>query len=81
MDIDLASDRLLTTREVCRAIGWTASTLWRNYTSGTFPRPIFVNEQRRWPASAVNEWLAGQVARPPSARRRGAGLRNVPKAE
>jgi len=77
--IDLANgDRLMPTGETCHACGGISpSTLWRWYTEGDFPRPQYVLERRFWLRSEVEAWLGAQFARPASARRRGAGLRNV----
>lgn len=50
------------------------STIWRLYTTGKFPAPVFIGERRTWLESELLAWVAEQAARPRPARR---GNKNI----
>ena len=70
----LSLARLIGIAEVERATDLHRTTIWRKCRTGAFPAPIYVGDLRKWPETAIAEWLALQAARPASARRGGRNL-------
>ena len=54
-------DRLLHREEVETRVGLARTTLYRKMREGSFPIPVKVGARAvRWPASEIEEWLAGR---------------------
>lgn len=54
-------DRLLRRAEVQSRCGIARTTIYRLMRSGLFPEPVKVGPRAvRWPASEIEEWLAGR---------------------
>ena len=54
-------DRLLHRAEVEERTGLARTTLYRKMRKGSFPIPVKVGARAvRWPASEIEEWLAGR---------------------
>ncbi|MGR3782967.1 MAG: helix-turn-helix transcriptional regulator [Albimonas sp.] len=52
------SDRILRRPEVERAIGLSASTLYKMMEDGLFPRPLRIGRRAvGWPESVVRNWI------------------------
>ena len=59
----LASETLLTVREVAALRRSGVSTVWRDVARGTFPRPIYVTSRApRWRLADVREIVAARAA-------------------
>jgi prophage regulatory protein len=57
-------EKLMRLREVLDQTGLARSTARRMIQQGTFPAPIHINGARlaRWSSSAVDSWVAEQIA-------------------
>ena len=61
--------QLLDVNEVAAMLTCSARHVWRMADGGRFPRPISIGVKlKRWPRSAVTQWVADQ-AKPVTARR------------
>lgn len=51
-------DQFLSKKEVCRATGRSATSLWRDCNAGTFPAPRQIGIGRvAWLKSEVADWM------------------------
>ena len=50
-------DRLLGIAEVEKVCGISRQTIWRHVDEGKFPAPNYVGNVRKWPESAIKQWL------------------------
>jgi predicted DNA-binding transcriptional regulator AlpA len=58
----IASETLLTVREVAALRRSGVSTVWRDVAHGTFPRPIYVTSRApRWPLADVRAIIAARA--------------------
>ena len=52
-------DTMLTCKQLTAKLGISRSTLYRLLLKGLFPKPVRIGPRgRRWPESAIREWLA-----------------------
>jgi prophage regulatory protein len=64
-----ATDRILTTSDVCHLVTLTRSTIWKLCRSGHFPQPIQITTARKgWRSSAINAWLEERQRKQGAAR-------------
>ena len=55
------TDRLMRSEEVETRCGIARTTIYRLMRCGQFPEPLKVGPRAvRWPASEIEEWLAGR---------------------
>ena len=53
-------DPIMRPRQVCRAISWSRTTLWRRIRDGHFPKPLRLGGNAiGWRASTVDAYLDG----------------------
>lgn len=58
------SPRLLRPREVCKLVGRSRTSLWRDVRAGLFPPPIEIGVNAiAWEASTIDVWLASRPHR------------------
>jgi prophage regulatory protein len=56
-------DRILSIKQVVATTGLSRTTIWRLYTSGSFPRPFRLSAGRvGWPEQEVFGWLSGRLS-------------------
>ncbi len=48
--------RRLNTRDIEDLTGKSRQTIWRWCKAGKFPLPQYINGQRSWTETAINEW-------------------------
>jgi predicted DNA-binding transcriptional regulator AlpA len=54
-------EQLLTTEQVCQALGCSRSTLNRRLKERTFPAKLEIGGRSKWPASVVAAYVAGRA--------------------
>ena len=52
---------LLDVVAVAQLLGVSVRHVWRLADAGEFPRPLSVGRLKRWPRSAVVEWISAQT--------------------
>ena len=56
------SERFMPKREVVQATGLSATTIWREYRAGRFPKPHPLTRNRvGWLESEVRAWMADRL--------------------
>ena len=56
------SERLMPKREVVQTTGLSATTIWREYRAGRFPKPHQLTPNRvGWLESEVRAWMADRT--------------------
>ena len=54
--------RFMPKREVVQATGLSATTIWREYRAGRFPKPHLLTRNRvGWLESEVRAWMADRL--------------------
>ena len=61
------SERFMPKREVVQATGLSATTIWREYRAGRFPKPHSLTRNRvGWLESEVLAWMADRLHSDPT---------------
>jgi predicted DNA-binding transcriptional regulator AlpA len=55
---------LIPTKEVCRRVGLSRTTLWELTRNGEFPRPVSITGKKRvgYVSSEVETWIKSRIA-------------------
>lgn len=56
------AESLLPLETVTDRVGFKRSKIYAMVQAGEFPKPIKIGSASRWPASAIDNWIADRVA-------------------
>jgi predicted DNA-binding transcriptional regulator AlpA len=64
-----------------KLLGCSRQTIWRWYTTGDFPRPHYLGQNRLWFIDEVEDWLEEQMLSRTSQKKVSRGACNQQRAE
>ncbi|MGK0736607.1 helix-turn-helix transcriptional regulator [Yokenella regensburgei] len=51
-------------KEVCRAVGFTKTSIYKWMDTGEFPKSIKIGRCVRWASNEIDDWIAKKINEP-----------------
>ena len=53
---------LMSLKQVCAAIGFKKTTVYKWINEGTFPPPVRIGSRVRWPSNEIEAWIREHIS-------------------